>query len=414
MEDRQPTAEPLIRVRRAREGDLDRVVAIHASAFPDARNREARRRNFTDNARGDLSDLFVALLGSTVVGHAFLFQMATWIGGRRIAVGGVASVGVATEARGQGVARVLMHALARETAARGAPLCLLYPFRHRFYRRLGYGLVSEMRRLRIAPSAFPVGATESRIVAIGDPLGTAAVQRCYARVAPRATGLLERNAAVWRGLLGLDARHLVAVTGFGGEVEGYLLFQYLGPPDTAGSELDVVELVADTDRARLALYGFIHGQRDQVCGVRLVVDRDDPVLAVLDEPRAPGSQTIRGLVATAGEVGAGAMVKLVDVEGALAARGWSSDGALALRIWDPEGDLSCAVDVRDGVATIGVDRGGPWIRTDRATAAQLYAGFLRPSSAVRLGVATVDTPETVHLADRLFMTATPFFPLDVF
>ena len=143
MEMPRPTSQPL-HLRAAREEDLERLVSIHAAAFPDARGRDARRRNFTENVRGSLSDLLVAERAGELVAHAFLFRMSTWIGGSELPVGGIASVGVAPESRGSGVGRALIRALHDELRKRGTALSLLYPFRHAFYRRLGYGTVAEV------------------------------------------------------------------------------------------------------------------------------------------------------------------------------------------------------------------------------------------------------------------------------
>lgn len=402
-------------MRPARDDDLDRLVAIHSAAFPDARNRDARRRNFTDNARGGLADLLVAERDGVVVGHAFLFRMSTWLCGRQVPMGGVASVGVAPEARGRGVARSLLDAIDRELHERGTPLCLLYPFRHLFYRQLGYGMVSEVRRLRVPPASFPARPERRDVVAADGPDVLAAVRRCYQRVASRSNGMIGRSDTVWRATLAADGRQLVIVPSPDGEVRGYLLYQYLTSGDALPQELDVFELVAADDEARRALYGFLHAQRDQVPYVRLVIDARDPLLAVLSEPRGPYPHGIRSLVAVAGEVGAGAMLKLVDPAGALRTRGWRTDGRLTVRIRDEEcaEDTVLTLDVREGVPQVDGGGRGPALRTDPPTLAQIYAGYLRPTDAVRLGVAQA-SEETARLADHLFDTGGAFFPLDVF
>ena len=402
-------------MRQAREQDLDRLVAIHAAAFPDARNRDTRRRNFTDNSRGGLSDLLVAERHGVVAGHAFAFRMTTWLEGRQIPIGGVASVGVAPEARGRGVARALLRAIDEELRARGAPLALLYPFRHRFYRRLGYGLVSEVRRVRVSPAALPRGPAGVEVLMARGPDHHSAVRRCYQRVASRTNGMVGRTDAVWRTLLTAEGRHVALVVDSDDEVRGYLVYHYLNAQDGLAQEIDVVELVAGDDDARRALYGFLHAQRDQVPCVRIVLDARDPLIAVLDEPRGPYPQTIRSLIPVVGEVGAGAMLALVDKKAALRTRGWLADGRLGLRIrGDGAGDdVVMTLDVSAGVPQVDDGVKGAALRTDRSTFAQIYAGALTPTAAVRLGFAEADAA-TCATADRLFQTTSSFFPLDVF
>lgn len=416
MELPKPNVPERIRVRPAREDDLERLVTIHAAAFPDARSRETRRRNFTDNVRGGLADLLVAERDGVLVGHTFAFRLGTWIGGAEIPVGGVASVGVAPEARGSGVARALMSAVDATLRARSVPLAMLYPFRHKFYRQLGYGMVCELHRIRVAASSYPQSEIEGVVRGAARPDDLQAVRRCYQRSGERSNGLVVRRENVWRALFAPEGRQLIVVPGASGEVDGYLVYGYLSPPDGLAQELDIIEIVAETDAARRALYGFVHAQRDQVPCVRHVVHAHDPLLAVLDEPRSPDGGLMRALVPVAGEIGAGPMLKLVDVPGALAARGYGTDGRLTVRVNDalgPAAAVACTLGVEAGVAFVETERTGPTLWTDVATLAQIYAGYLRTTDAVRLGRAQVDTWATALFCDALF-EAPPFFPLDVF
>src|SRR5689334_13749096 len=97
-----------LRFRAATADDLDRLLEIHLTAFPDDRTIEERKRNFTATAFGTYGDLVVAEREDGIVGHAFLFPLEAWFGGRAIRMGGIASLGVAPEARGQGVGTALL------------------------------------------------------------------------------------------------------------------------------------------------------------------------------------------------------------------------------------------------------------------------------------------------------------------
>ena len=88
--------------RPAREDDLERLLDLHTSAFPDPRGRPARTRNFEKNALGAFSDLHVLVEDDTVLAHAFLFPLEAWFGGARVPVGGVATVGAAADGAGGG------------------------------------------------------------------------------------------------------------------------------------------------------------------------------------------------------------------------------------------------------------------------------------------------------------------------
>jgi len=306
-------------------------------------------------------------------------------------------------------------ALHDELRTRGTALSLLYPFRHAFYRRIGYGAVAEVKRLRVPPAALP-GRDALGEVRAASPDDLLLARRCYQRVAERSTGLLSRREPVWRATLFPEGRHAVVVPNQHGEVSGYALYAYLSPPDGLPQELDVVELIAETDAARLALLGFFRRQRDQAPYVRLVLDARDPLAIFCDEPRAPTTDAIRSLIAIAGEVGVGAMLRIVDVPAALAGRGFAADGALTLRIADAEllgGATTGTLRVARGRGVLGPERHGPSLTTDASTFAQIYAGAVSATQAARYGRADASDADALSLADELFAVA-PFYTLDTF
>ncbi len=66
--------------------------------------------------------------------------MRQWWSGRAVPMAGVASVRVAPEDRGRGIARRLMAAVLADVAARGYPLSVLYPATMPLYRSFGWEL----------------------------------------------------------------------------------------------------------------------------------------------------------------------------------------------------------------------------------------------------------------------------------
>src|SRR5260221_11825717 len=106
-------------IRPATEADLDRLVEIHTASYPDDRGAAGRRLGFVQNALGRLEDLRVAERDGRVVGHAFGFELSAWFAGRAVPALGIASVAVAPESRGAGVASELLAGLEDEARGRG-------------------------------------------------------------------------------------------------------------------------------------------------------------------------------------------------------------------------------------------------------------------------------------------------------
>ena len=409
-----------VRIRTAREADVEGLLPIHMAVFPDARGREARRRNFCENPRGGIEDLHVAEVSGRLVGHGFLFPMETWIGGRTVGVGGVASIGVVPESRRAGIAHALLLHLVQKLRARGTPLSMLYPFRHDFYRSMGWGLTSAMHRHRLRPAAFPEHRERGRVRPL-EPADLGAVRRCYERFAAAGTGLLGRAEPVWQAMLSPDLVRVAVVPSAetARTVDGYLVYRMVPDGGSQAIELEVIELVALGDDARLALLGFLSAQRDHVSRVQLVVPADEPLLAALSDPRGVSTELVRGLLMVAADLVVGAMTRIVDLSTALRVRGWDGpDGEVALRMEDtlvPENAQPVTLRVRAHAGEVEPGRrdGVPLLEADAGVMAQIYMGHLRPSQAVGLRLARLDPPNAAPMVDALLATR-PALTLDVF
>ena len=219
-----------LRFRAATTADLDRVLEIHVTAFPDTRGIEERRRNFTANRFGALDDLVVALRGDDIVGQAFLFPLEAWFGGRSVRIGAIASLAVAPEVRGQGIATALLTGLHVASDMRGDALTMLYAFRQRFYGRLGYGATSSRRRLAFDPASVPASwraLARARVRRVrGDD--KEALTGAYARAATKASGWLTRSEAWWERHLAKERRQFLVAdrpAREGGGLAGYVAFE---------------------------------------------------------------------------------------------------------------------------------------------------------------------------------------------
>jgi len=420
-----PDASLDLRFRTATKGDLDRVLEIHLPSFPDERTIEERTRNFTANRFGGLDDLVVAEQSGEIVAQAYLFPLEAWFGGRAVRMGAIASLGVAPEVRGRGVGTALLHHLHVASDVRGDAVTMLYAFRQRFYARLGYGTTSSRRRLVIDPSSTPAswrGLARSRVRRArgGDK---EAMRSAYERSAARASGWLTRTDVLWDRRLARERRHFFVAGGAGsdaaGGVTGYVAFELVQSEAHAATRLLVDELVADDDVTRLALLGALAALRDQVVAIELEVDDHDPLERALvdSDGRRHGTNSVEHDLGT---VVGGPMVRIEDIPRAIEARGYAADGALDLVVHAGEGEtngageeIAVSVRVAGGRAEVSAARGAAVaLRTTRAGLASILYGALRPSDAVRLGLADADA-RTVARADAVFAMS-PVAPIDAF
>lgn len=342
-----------LHVRPARPEDVDRLVAMHLAAFPDDRGVPARKRNFEQNPLGSLDRLRVLEEAGAVVAHAFLFELEVFFGGRAVKTAGIATVGIAPEARGRGLATHLIAAVEAEARARGDALAMLYPYRQGFYRKLGYASVAPYSWVDSSPRAIPhawvedarrtpLGSLRAPVAGDMDP-----IRACYLRAAKRSTGLLVRPDALWERRLLDDRRHVI-VLARDREIRGYIAFHHVQGEPHADIELRVDELIADDDDARRILFGALGMQRDQVRAVRWRAAQGDPFVMALEDADRDRSDD-DDLGHTLAAVTAGPMVKLLDVERAIGARGYATDGVASFRVGvDMPSSSTFTLRVEDG------------------------------------------------------------------
>ncbi|MEO7111364.1 MAG: GNAT family N-acetyltransferase, partial [Polyangiaceae bacterium] len=328
--------------RAARLSDLERLVTIHASAFPDPRGSSERRTNFTHNVRGKLSDLIVAQADDEIVAHAFLFRSAGFFGGLEARVGSIASLGVAPEVRGRGIGNALMSELHRLSAARTDALTLLYPFRAAFYAPLGYGPVTSFRRLAISPGSIPrewSKADKKTVIRAMDAKDRAGIEALYEAVGRTKTGRMQRTSALWDRMF-LDERRAWFVAVRDQKIVGYTVWSTSQIEEHARTSLVVHEITANDDLSKRLLFGLIGAQRDQASSVFLEVDARDPIDFALLDPDAHVFGTL-ALEHPFGEVATGPVVRIHDPKTAIEARGFTQDGVAILKI-----ERSAPIEIR--------------------------------------------------------------------
>ncbi len=363
-------------IRPANETDLDRLVEIHMASYPDDRGGPARRLNLVRNAIGRLEDLRVSERDGRIVGQAFGFDLTAWFAGKAVPVLGIASVAVAPEARGSGVASELLSALEEEAMARGALLCILHAFRHRFYARRGYADVTPNVRLSCDPRAVPAAWVKAgREAKLTTSVKPSKIVAMYDEACKHATGWLRRPETLWARRFANERRHYAVLEG-----SGYVAFETTQREPHAETRLYVHELVARDAAARRVLWGFLGMQAGQCAEIDVEIAQDDPIafaLTDIDGARH-GEEDVEHAL---GCLVAGPMIKMLDRKRALRARG-------------------VAAKSLEGVT---ID--------DRALASVAFGG-LRLRDAVALDLARGKKSDLARADDALAIP--PFFTLDRF
>lgn len=404
-----------VRLRASTAADVDGLAALGGQAFAVARTPvdPAHRPYLLAEHRRVVGED-----GGRLVAHAGAWSFGQWFGGGRLPCAGVAGVSVAPEARGDGVGTALVTHLLRTVRDQGDVVATLYPMNHRFYRSLGFGPSSVRRRDRVPTRELARTRPPNGPGAGAGPAGPVTLRPATLDDVPAMEAVIVRRARAGNGLLDHESRHAARLAGGAsgstyawvavdatGTVAGFLASEHL--PAVEPGELfsvSVTDLAADDVAVEAELWRLVGADHP---GARTV----EAALPAGSLPRLAGEREITPVSDFT------LMSRLLDVEGALLARGWppGSDGELLFDVVDPlfaDNAGPLRLTVRSGVAEVARGGAGPGRATDPvtvdiATLSSLVTGYLDPVTAARAGLLPGASPDDLTTMRRLLAGPAP-------
>lgn len=313
-----------LRVRDATPADLDAVLTIRSRSFgplgPEGRGWWQRVADETVGGRM-LVVVDTAVTGDTgerVLGSGRIrpFQQA-W-GGRHLPMGGVAGVYVDPAARGRGVASLLGRALVQRMSELGDVVSCLYPTAPTLYRGVGYEFGGAQSRFTYAADALRAlrsagGGVGVRSAGPDDAERFEALARANQQQ-HRLSGPMAPTAETWRRQLA------------DGEMIHYLADDGFVAYSLSDGVLTVENLVAQSPATAAALWSVVGSGSSAA-----------PVVHAWLDPRDPVALTA-GAMPDAGVHAMPWMLRVIDLAGAVAARGFAPGltSSASLSLADPD------------------------------------------------------------------------------
>jgi predicted acetyltransferase len=332
-----------------------------------------------------------------------------------ITVPGVTAVGVHPTHRRRGLLNRMMTRQLDDLRRRGELLAILTASEAIIYGRYGYGLAQSFHQIAIASrqAGFrqSVTAVGRMRLADADEAGKI-LPDLHDRARRLRPGEINRIAQWWdwhfrdieKDRDGGDARFYAVHESDRGEPDGYTSYRYhhSSLDGLSSSRVAVGEVIALTPQVRAALWRFLL-DLDLVgeitcsnCSV------DEPLRWLLADPRQ--------LRTTA--VGDHVWARIIDVPGALAARGYGTETELVLDVQGSDPDSAGRFVLATGPAGAECRKARKSDRTDLisglADLGALYLGGVAPSVLARAGRVVEQRPGALARADAAF--ASPVAP----
>jgi predicted acetyltransferase len=335
--------------------------------------------------------------GNVAAGLAML-PMRQWFGGRQVAMTGIASVGVAPEYRGSGVANALLRHTLTELHQTGVPISTLYPAAQTPYRQVGYEQGGFYCRWSVNPGS--IGLRRLALPVYPMELSAENFWPTYQNRAQASNGNLARHPMLWHQLTHPKTEgEMFYAYGFGNaqQPEGYIIFQQQSSPTE--STLRIIDWALLTAAATQTFWAFLFSHRSQIDAVYWIDGVIPTISLCLPEQIAKQRSAMQWLV------------RVVDVVRALATRGYPEQMAaeLHLEIKDdvlPANSDRFVMQVEQG--NCQVKRGGTGsFKTTINGLASLYTSLFSARQLRQSGLAEAEDG-IVTIADQIFSGTCPW------
>lgn len=347
------------------------------------------------------SQVRVVRRGERVVGGLLLIPMGQFFGGRRVAMTGIAGVAVAPGERGRGTAKALMTGMLRERRRLGIALSTLYPTTLTLYGRVGYSVAGSRFRMRVPLATLGRIESNGLVVREIEERDARRLEKLYREHAAQRVGWLDRNEQIWERVRRTPrAAELFGYVVEGDAIEGYI---YYVQERLAAFRYDLAirDVLATTPAAARRLLAFLADQRSLAREMVWHGGLDDGLFHSLPE--------LGGEVSVAERW----MLRIVDLETALAERGYPADVEARLELQVADEQLrgnrgKWILEVAGGAGTVRAGGRGH-LRVDVRALATLYSGQLSAERLASLG-SLEGTARRLATASTVFAGMAPSLP----
>ncbi|HWJ97882.1 MAG TPA: GNAT family N-acetyltransferase [Acidimicrobiales bacterium] len=331
-----------------------------------------------------------------------------WFGGRAVPLAGFSPVAVLPEFRGRGLARTVVAGQYDDLRARGEVMSGLFPASLALYRSVGFELAGSYV-LRRFPAAEVGRLRPRRDVEVrrGTVDDVAAVHRRHEAVGPAHDGQLRRDPAWWSRRLPTDldgvVLYVVDDPGRPGELAGYAIYRHGPAPKPYEYSVVVTEVVADDPDVLRALWRVVGSSGSQAPWIEVIGPAEDDLFLLLANADP---------VAVRNEIRW--MVRIIDLPGAVAARGWPADarGTVEIDVVDDDAPWNAGrwtLEVADGAATARAGGAG-LVQATIGGLSSWWAGYAPATKLARLGLLHADDHRTLARMDALLPAVPPVLP----
>jgi len=424
-------------IRQAVSGDADAIATILSKSFLE--ETAVIRISIENNPRYSLTNMYIAedkRITAGIAGCLRITPFEVYTRGVRMPMAGIAAVAVQPEARRHGIAEALMEDALRKMYEMDFPISMLFPFKHDFYKKFGYGYVGNIVHYDFSPNnisangtawskfpSAPHSADERFHVRAFSKIDKSKLKRVLQQeIQANGSFAMLRNDNFWD--LVVFPKFKDAYVYDDGEVKGYIVFEtykeHLSTDGLVGETvLNIKELVGLDAAAHRGLWGFVGSLGEQITRVKFSAPLDYPLHLFLKEPRELDYRRLFFEYKSFSRIASGFMLRVINVPAAIGRlhHAIESPSDIVIKVNDgnlPQNSRTFNLHVHNGETVVDETKQNVQFETSVEAFSQIYSGFVKPTEALRFGFAQGERAIGLKL-DDLFKAPAPFvYQYDIF
>lgn len=218
--------------------------------------------------------------GEKLAAKLHIIDLHTWIAGKRLSMGGIASVATYPEyRRGGRVAKLLRHSL-KEMKENGQAISFLHPFSIPFYRRFGWEVLNNWKKITLKKEDFvPLPSASGVVSRLSLEEVYEQINPVYEAFSQKFNGMLVRSKAWWENRVYSEGYQFAFYQNGDGAKTGYVYYKM------KERNLEVEEFVALDGDARRGLWNYLCQHDSMIDGGTLLTNEGDQLPFLLQNPK---------------------------------------------------------------------------------------------------------------------------------
>ena len=266
-------------IKRLADEDFKEYVRISNEAFPamftklsDEQIDGWIKRMQAQQATGTGIQYYGYYRDDRLIGVMRIHEFVINVHGVEMSSGGVGNICVDLTHRKEHIGKEMMEYYHRLFQEKGAPILLLWPFRHDFYMKMGYGYARKYNKYLYRPADLPRGSREG--VGFMGESDIDDMLECFNRYAAATHGMIYKQRRFFERFI---KRFKVVGYRNGDKVEGFMGFNFkkFDPDHPLLHNIEIEYMVYENPKALGRLLAFLQTQLDQVDRVVFMTYDDD-------------------------------------------------------------------------------------------------------------------------------------------